>query len=103
MGMGVFQQKEPKMPGAHKIGAVISGPRIYGRKFYGHHAFSDNGGVGKIVFFLKIPGRGGGRLGGAEGPGGCLRRNGEFFGGGGYTGGGAKYFFFGAEMSTKPN
>ena len=26
MGTGVFQQKEPKMPGAHKIGAAISGP-----------------------------------------------------------------------------
>ena len=25
---GVFQQKEPKMPGAHKIGAAISSPRI---------------------------------------------------------------------------
>ena len=25
MGMGVFLQKEPKMPGAHKIGAAISG------------------------------------------------------------------------------
>ena len=32
MGMGVFQQKERKMPGAHKIGAAISGPRIAGRK-----------------------------------------------------------------------
>ena len=29
------------MPGAHKIGAAISGPQNYGRKFYGHHAFSD--------------------------------------------------------------
>ena len=27
MGMRVFQQKEPKTPGAHKIGAAISGPR----------------------------------------------------------------------------
>ena len=33
MGMGVFQQKEPKMPGAHKIGAAISGPRIAGGNF----------------------------------------------------------------------
>ena len=32
MGMGVFQQKEPKMPGARKIGAAISGPRIAGGK-----------------------------------------------------------------------
>ena len=37
MGMGpatgVFQQKEPKMPGAHKIGAAVSGPRIAGGNF----------------------------------------------------------------------
>ena len=33
MGMGVFQQKEPKMPGAHKIGAAISGPGITGGNF----------------------------------------------------------------------
>ena len=30
MGMGVFQQKEAKIPGAHKIGAAISGSRIAG-------------------------------------------------------------------------
>ena len=29
------------MPGAHKIGAVISSARIAGRKNYGHQAFSD--------------------------------------------------------------
>ena len=51
------------------------------------------GGLG-IGFLLKIPG-GGGRPGGAEGPGG-LRRIGEFF-----LRGGTKYFIFGAEMSTK--
>ena len=28
----VFLQKDPKIPGAHKIGAAISGPRIAGRK-----------------------------------------------------------------------
>ena len=33
MGMGGFQQKEPKMPGAHKIGAAMSGPRITGGNF----------------------------------------------------------------------
>ena len=52
---------------------------------------------GGVDFLLKIPGGGspGGR--GAEGPGGCLRRIGDFGGGGE-----AKYFFFfGAEMSTK--
>ena len=27
MGIGVSQQKSPKMPGAHKIGAAISGPQ----------------------------------------------------------------------------
>ena len=32
MGMGVFQQKEQKIPGAHKLGAAISGPRIAGGK-----------------------------------------------------------------------
>ena len=32
MDMGGFQQKEPKMPGAHKIGTAISGPRIAGGK-----------------------------------------------------------------------
>ena len=35
-------------------------------------------------FFIEIPGRGGGAgAGGAEGPGGCLRRSGELFLGGG--------------------
>ena len=45
---------------------------------------------------MKIP-RGGGfsRRGGAEGPGGCLRRIGDFLGGR------TKFFFVGAEMSTK--
>ena len=33
MGMVVFQQKEPKMPGAHKIGAATCGPRIAGGNF----------------------------------------------------------------------
>ena len=28
------------MPGAHKIGAAISGPELRA-KFYGHHAFSE--------------------------------------------------------------
>ena len=42
-----------------------------------------------IHFLLKIPGGGGrGVSGGAEGPGGCLRRIGEF-------GGGAKFIFLG--------
>ena len=39
MGMGVFQQKEPTIPGAQKIGAAISGPRIAGGKFCGHEVF----------------------------------------------------------------
>ena len=34
MGMEVFLQKEPEIPGA-----AISGPRIAGEKFYGHGAF----------------------------------------------------------------
>ena len=28
-------------PGAHKIGAAVSGPRIAGQKYYGHEDFSD--------------------------------------------------------------
>ena len=32
MGMEVFQRKEPKISGAHNIGAAISGPRIAGGK-----------------------------------------------------------------------
>ena len=39
MGMGFCQQKEPKMPGAHKIGAAISGHRIAGRKIMGARIF----------------------------------------------------------------
>ena len=31
MGMGVFLQNQ-KIPGAHKIGTAISGPRIAGEK-----------------------------------------------------------------------
>ena len=45
--------------------------------------------------FIQNPttgGGGGSRTGGAEGPGGCLRRIGDFFLGGG--GAGAKHFFF---------
>ena len=37
--MGVSSRKNRKMTGAHKIGAAISGPRICGRKNYGHEAF----------------------------------------------------------------
>ena len=33
MGTGVFLQKERNFPGAHKIGAAISGPRIAGGNF----------------------------------------------------------------------
>ena len=39
MGMEVFLQKEGIFPGAHKIGAVISGPRIAGKSFCGHEVF----------------------------------------------------------------
>ena len=52
-------------------------------------------GGGGIGFVLKIPGKGGGSRRGAEGPGGCLWRTGEF------GGVGAKFFFSGAETSTK--
>ena len=33
MDMEVFLQKERKIPGAHKIGAPISGPRIADKHF----------------------------------------------------------------------
>ena len=36
----VFLQKEPKIPGAHKIGAAVFWPQNCGRDFYGHEAFS---------------------------------------------------------------
>ena len=41
MDMGFFLQKERIFPGAHKIGAAISGPRIADKTFYGHEDFSD--------------------------------------------------------------
>ena len=44
MGMEVFSCREnATIPGAHKIGAAVSGPRIAGKNFYGHEAFSDRG------------------------------------------------------------
>ena len=52
-------------------------------------------GVGGIGFLLKIPGGGVSSTGGAEGPGGCLRRIGEFLGGG------AKYFFSGPKCPPR--
>ena len=62
--------------------------------------FARGGGIGESeapggrgVFFIENPRRGGEEEGGAEGPGGCLRRIGEF------GGGGAKYFF--SETSSK--
>ena len=43
MGMEVFScRKNAKIPGAHKIGAAISGPRIAGNKIYGYEACSDS-------------------------------------------------------------
>ena len=56
---------------------------------------SEAPGGGGVDFSLKIPGGGspGGR--GAEGPGGCLRRIGDF------GEGGATYFFFGVEVSCR--
>ena len=32
-------RKNPFLPGAHKIGAAISGPRITGKTIYGHEDF----------------------------------------------------------------
>ena len=34
-------RKNAIFPGAHKIGATISGPRMAGQKIYGHEDFSD--------------------------------------------------------------
>ena len=41
MDMEVLLQKERMFPGAHKIGAATSGPRIADGKYYGHEDFSD--------------------------------------------------------------
>ena len=42
MGMEVFLQEERIFPGAHKIGAAISSPRIAGRTFFfQQEAFSE--------------------------------------------------------------
>ena len=41
MDMGFSCRKNAFLPGVHKIGAAISGPRIAGRKFYGHEDFSE--------------------------------------------------------------
>ena len=35
------RRKNAKFPGAHGIGAAISGPRIAGKTFYGHEDFSE--------------------------------------------------------------
>ena len=40
--MEVFLQKNQKIRGAREIGAAISGPRIAGKTFYGHEAFSES-------------------------------------------------------------
>ena len=43
MGMGVFPaERTKKMPGAHKIGAAISGPRITGGNFMDTTLFLKN-------------------------------------------------------------
>ena len=39
MGMEVFLRKERIFPGAHKIGAAISGRRIAGKKTFGTGGF----------------------------------------------------------------
>ena len=52
MDMGLSCRKNALFPGAHKIGAAISGPRIAGKQFYGHEDFSEKG--------LSVPLTGGG-------------------------------------------
>ena len=39
MGMGFSCRKHTIFPGAHKVGAAISGPRIAGKDCYGHEDF----------------------------------------------------------------
>ena len=39
---GLSSRKTQKIPGGHKIGAAISGPRIAGGTFYGHEAFTES-------------------------------------------------------------
>ena len=46
MGVGVFQQREPKMPGAHKICTAIFGARIAGGKITDMRLF--------LIFVLKF-------------------------------------------------
>ena len=48
MGMEVLLQKECNFPGAHQIGAAISGPRVAGKTLHGHEAFSD-------IFLNNLP------------------------------------------------
>ena len=42
MGMGFYCRKNAIFPGAHKIGAAISGPRIADKTLYGPVDFSDS-------------------------------------------------------------
>ena len=41
MDMGFSCRKNAFLPGVHKIGAAISGPKITGKFFYGREDFSD--------------------------------------------------------------
>ena len=53
MDMGFSSRKNPKMPGAHKIGAAISGPRIAGGNFMDITLFLRNAeGDGQRVYQL---------------------------------------------------
>ena len=49
--------KNAIFPGAHKIGAAISGPRKAGKKFYGHENFS--GIQNRAIPNVRFQGRGG--------------------------------------------
>ena len=54
MGMEVFLQKEPKMPGAHKIGAAISGPRITGGDFMDITFFFSDFSLRRLPYFFCV-------------------------------------------------
>ena len=54
MGMGLFQQKEAKIPAAHKIGAAISGSRMAGGKITDRRLLLINSPGSELAMFPQI-------------------------------------------------
>ena len=57
MDMGISCRKSAFFPGAHRVGAAISGPQNCGHEFYGHEDFSDLGssqGQKSSFFFFSV-------------------------------------------------